>query len=90
MPQLTSTVTPLDIPANQFRGGVDVSNEGAGVLIGIKGESLPTATNYNIKIPSGGRYELPMPYYGKLRFLFLSAGTATIKEWTKNGEVTQN
>lgn len=89
MPRFSSTVTPLVLPANAFRAGCDIINEGAGTLYGKKGSSTPSATNYNIVLTSGEKYELPMnpPYFGPLSFIFVGAGTAMISEFTANNEV---
>lgn len=89
MPRFTSTVTPLVLPANAYRAGCDVINEGAGTLYMKKGSSTPSATNYSAVLLTGERYELPMvpPYFGPLSFIFVGAGTAMISEFTANNEV---
>lgn len=87
MPRFSSTVTPLTIPANPYRGGMSVTNEGAGTLYILDGEGTPSPTNYSCYLLVGEYWELPMPYYGPVNFLFGSAGTAMIKENTVNNTI---
>lgn len=87
MPRFSSTTVPLVIQANAYRQGCDVTNEGAGTLYIKKGTTTPSAVNYSARILAGVSYELPMPYYGPLSFIFVGAGDAMISEFTINNEI---
>jgi hypothetical protein len=87
MPRFSSTVTPLTIPANPLRAGLSLTNEGAGTVYVLQGSEVPSPTNYSCYILVGEYWELPMPYYGPVTFIYGSAGTAMIKEYTVNNSI---
>ena len=72
------------LAANTSRIGAAITNDDANDLYLLLGAGTASATNYSVKIPNGGYFEVPFGYAGIIKGIWAAdgSGAARVTEFT--------